>query len=95
MAQEAKQDNKEKVIPKYGDGKCVRQCAILLWSSLSSNSNQTAAQKRMNDRLEAYKDRFEQLDVSQPENKDSWNKLFNCSAKRLKYHQIFIFNILD
>eukprot|EP00483_Globobulimina_turgida_P002208 UN02210 len=96
MAQPAKKDNnKAKVVPKYGDGKVQRPCAILLWSSLSSNAHQTAAQKRMSDRLEAYKIRFEQLYGSQQENKDLRNQLFNCSTVRGKYPQIFIINTKD
>ena len=93
MAAEAKQE--EKVVPKYGDGKVKAPKAILLWSSLSSNSHQTAAQKRMSDKLKAFKIRFEQLDGSQPENKEARNKLFNCSNVRGKYPQIFIVNEKD
>ena len=85
----------EKVITKYGDGKVKRPCAILLWSSLSSNAHQTSAQKKMNDTLLAYKARFEQLDGSQPENKELRNKLFNCSTVRGKYPQVFIVNADD
>ena len=85
-------EQKEKVVPKYGDDKCKAPNAILLWSSLSSNAHQTAAQKRMSDKLSAYKVRFEQLDGSQPENKDLRNKLFNTSNVRGKYPQIFIKN---
>mmetsp|Transcript_25101 Transcript_25101/g.40744 ORF Transcript_25101/g.40744 Transcript_25101/m.40744 type:complete len:125 (+) Transcript_25101:60-434(+) len=90
-----KVEQKEEPVQKYGDGKVTRPNAILLWSSLSSNSHQTAAQKRMSDKLKAHKVRIEQLDGSQPENKDARSKLFNCSDVRGKYPQIFIVNEKD
>mmetsp|Transcript_23399 Transcript_23399/g.37221 ORF Transcript_23399/g.37221 Transcript_23399/m.37221 type:complete len:124 (-) Transcript_23399:146-517(-) len=94
MAQEAKK-NEEQPIPLYGKGEVKKPCAVLLWSSLSSNAHQTAAQKRMVDKLKAHKVRMEQLDGSQPENKDARNKLFNKSNVRGKYPQIFIVDEKD
>mmetsp|Transcript_59926 Transcript_59926/g.95223 ORF Transcript_59926/g.95223 Transcript_59926/m.95223 type:complete len:122 (-) Transcript_59926:50-415(-) len=93
MAQAAKKE--DGVIPSYGQGKVARPCAVLLWSSLSSNAHQTAAQKKVGDRLTALKIRCEQLDGAQPENKDLRNKLFNCSNVRGKYPQVFIVNKKD
>ena len=88
MAQEAKAE--DKVVPTYGGGKCNYPCAVLLWSSLSSNAHQTSAQKNVNDKLIAMKVRFEQLDGAQPELKEKRNELFNISNVRGKYPQIFI-----
>jgi len=89
MAQ-AKQE--DKAIPQYGSDKCKAPCAVLLWSSLSSTSHQTAAQKKCSDTMVGLKIRLEQLDGAQAENKALRNKLFNCSNVRGKYPQIFIKN---
>merc|ERR1712130_1038688 len=88
----AQEKKKEAVIEKYGDKKVKLPCAVLLWSSLSSNSHQTSAQKSCNDKMIAFKVRFEQLDGAQGENKELRNKLFNVSNVRGKYPQIFIQN---
>ena len=69
--------------------KCPK--VVLLWSSLSSNAHQQAAQTKMNNLFVTKKIRFEALDGSQAENKDNRNKFFNISNKRGKYPQIFIY----
>eukprot|EP01084_Bolivina_argentea_P296622 510888_1 len=94
MAQ-AKNDQKDKIIPQYGAGGVTRPCAVLLWSSLSSNAHQTAAQKKVGDRLKQLKVRYEQLDGAQQENKDLRNKLFNVSNVRGKYPQVFVVDEKD
>eukprot|EP01083_Nonionella_stella_P277295 942650_1 len=63
---------------------------VLLWSSLSTNSRQAGAQKKIHDLLVHKKIRFELLDGSQEDNKDHRNQFFDLSKLRGKYPQIFI-----
>lgn len=76
------------IIPTY-PGSTKEPKVVLLWSSLSSNHKQSAAQKLCNDQLIAKHVRFEQLDGAQDENKILRNKFFDISGIR-KYPQIFI-----
>jgi hypothetical protein len=61
--------------------------AVILWSSISTESTNT---RRLQDVLDTKKISSESIDGALPENKEIRDTLFNLSQQRGKYPQLFI-----
>jgi indole-3-glycerol phosphate synthase len=63
---------------------------VVLSSSMSSDQIQVVNQRRLETLLMGFRFEYEEIDASEPENKEIREMLFGLSNQRGKYPQIFI-----